>query len=114
MAETQTEMHKKNLMLTARERGRWLDRRIPVGLIVALLAQAGSIVWWASGKEQQDRFQDARLAQGELLLSRVEAAQQLVAERLARLETRLESQTELLKKIDNRIENRIDNRMERR
>lgn len=100
------DIQKKGLTMATRERAWWLDRRIPVGLIVALLAQAGSIVWWASGKEQQDRFRDVRLAQGELLLSRYEATQQLVAERLARLETRLESQTELLKKIDNRMERR--------
>ncbi|MGB4102295.1 MAG: hypothetical protein WBK91_10375 [Alphaproteobacteria bacterium] len=97
-------VQKKGLVMVERARGWQLDRRVSAGLVIALLAQAGSIVWWASGKEQQDRFQDARLAQGEMLLSRVEAAQQLVAERLARLETRLESQTELLRKIDNRME----------
>ncbi len=97
-------VQKKGLVMVERARGWQLDRRVSAGLVIALLAQAGSIVWWASGKEQQDRFQDARLAQGEMLLSRVEAAQQLIAERLARLETRLESQTELLRKIDNRME----------
>lgn len=97
-------LDKKGLTMAQRERGWRLDRRIPLGLIVALLAQAGSIAWWASGKEQQDRFQDTRLTQTELVLSRYEGAQQQVAERLARLEERLEAQTELLKQIDRKME----------
>ncbi len=97
-------MHKKGLAQATRERGWRLDRRVSAGLVIALLVQAGSIVWWASGKEQQDHFRDARLAQTEILLSRYDAALHMVAERLARLETRLESQGELLKRIDNKID----------
>ncbi len=85
-------------------RGWWLDRRIPLGLIVALLAQAGSVVWWAAAKEQQDRFQDSRLGQSEVLLNRISSEQNLIAERLARIEARSESQLEILRRLQQRAE----------
>ncbi len=87
-----------------RERGWWLDRRIPLALVVALLVQAGSVVWWAASKEQQDRFQDSRLGQNEVLLNLAAREQSLVAERLARIEARSESQLDVLRQIQKRLE----------
>ncbi len=92
--------------MASRERGWWLDRRIPISLLVVVLIQFGSIIWWASGKEQQDRFQDTRLGQSEMLLNRYGGQQELIIERLARIETRLESQTELLKDMKKHWERR--------
>ena len=80
----------------------WLDRRIPLGLIFALLVQAASIVWWAAAKEQQDRFQDVRLERSELLLGRYSSEQGQIIERLARIEARSESQLEILRQMQKR------------
>ncbi len=88
----------------AAPRGWWLDRRISLGLIAALLLQAGSIVWWAAAKEQQDRFQDSRLSQSEALLNRMSGEQALISERLARIEARGESQLEILRQLQKRTE----------
>lgn len=88
-------------------RGGWrLDQRIPVGLIAAILIQGATIVWWASGKEQEDRFQSGRIEQGEQLFARYGAQQILIAERLARIEARLENQTELLRELKQKTERR--------
>lgn len=84
--------------------GWWLDRRVPLGLIMALLAQAGSVVWWAASTAQQDRFQDTRLVQTELVLGRYASEQSAMIERLARIETRSEHQLEILKQIQKRLE----------
>lgn len=88
----------------AAPRGWWLDRRVPLGLIIALLAQAGSVVWWAAGMEQRTRFQDSRLAQAELLLNRYGSEQGQIIERLARIEARSESQLEILRDMQKRME----------
>ncbi|MEJ0062414.1 MAG: hypothetical protein WDO70_04235 [Alphaproteobacteria bacterium] len=80
-----------------------MDRRISLGLIAALLLQAGSAIWWAAGKEQQDRFQDSRLVQAEAAMIRQSGDQALIAERLARIEARMESQIEILKNIEKRL-----------
>lgn len=82
----------------------WLDRRIPVGLILALLLQAASIVWWAASKERQDEFQDSRLARTEQILLNISSAQSLMLERLARIEARSENQLEILKQLQKRAE----------
>lgn len=80
-------------------RGLWIDQRISLGLLIALLMQAGSIVWWAAAKEQQDHFQDTRLAHSEQLLSQMSNVENTINERLARLEARSESQLEILQQI---------------
>jgi len=67
-----------------------LDKKVPISLVVVLLVQTGSFIWWASGV-------DSRITQIEL--DRVKQEQQIVTNndqflelntKLTRLETRFE------------------------
>jgi hypothetical protein len=82
----------------------WLDRRLSAGIIIAMLAQAGSIVWWAATKEQLDHFQQSRLEHIEVVTNRQSIEQGLMLERLARIEARGESLLELMRRIQEKLD----------
>ena len=76
-----------------------LDRRVPIVLIVTILAQTAGAIWWASSVNS---YIDSDKASGAVLADRVTAVERdnnAVATRITRLEVLLETQAELLKEI---------------
>ena len=61
-----------------------LDRRVPIALILALLAQTGSFIWWASGINQ-------RVTALEEKQSLATASAPVQSDRLTRVETKVET-----------------------
>lgn len=83
-----------------------VDKRIPVALIVAMLAQTAGVVWWAAtlqAAQAQAQREDQR---AELRLDRVEAAGDDVKTRVIRIEEKLEGQDDVLQQILRSVENR--------
>lgn len=70
-----------------------LDKRVPIALILALLLQTASGVWWGA------RI-DARVA----ALEATDLSRASSNERLARVEENLKAQSETLVRIDRRLE----------
>lgn len=74
--------------------GTWhLDKRVPLALIITILLQTGTIIWWAAGIS-------ARLDQ-------VERQQQSAAphsDRLTRVETRLEAVQDGINRIERLVQ----------
>ena len=67
-----------------------LDKRVPIGIIFALVLQSGAVFWWAGQMEQRMTSVEAQLtAQRELTQQGINA-QNTTNERLARIETLLE------------------------
>ena len=61
-----------------------LDRRVPIALILALLAQTGSFIWWASGINQ-------RVTALEEKQTLATASAPVQSDRLTRVETKVET-----------------------
>jgi hypothetical protein len=77
-----------------------LDKKVPIALIVTLLMQTGTIVWWARGVE-------ARVQALETMEIRNERKFEIVAsdrDRTVRLEEQMRSVVELLRKIEAKID----------
>lgn len=77
-----------------------LDKRIPVALIVTLLAYGGIGLWWASGIESRVEGQGARIDRLENAALEAIRGQALMNERLARIEERSNAQVEILQRIE--------------
>jgi hypothetical protein len=61
-----------------------LDRRVPIALILALFAQTGSFIWWASGINQRV----SALEEKQTIQS---ASAPMQSDRLTRVETKVET-----------------------
>lgn len=77
-----------------------LQQRVTIGLIVALLAQAGGIVWWASQMESRVNDHDRRITTNEGLLQHINGGNEKVIDRLARLETQVQNGMASLDRIE--------------
>ena len=75
-------------------------RRLPAALALALILQGSAVVWWASAKDSDVRFQQQRLDHVEQTVADTRSTQTELLQRLARIEERLNSQTVLLERID--------------
>lgn len=74
-----------------------LDKRVPLALMLALIAQTGSVIWWASGIDYR--------------IGRLEIDQSVVAvmnDKVIRLEEQLKSSNELLREIREELRKRGD------
>jgi hypothetical protein len=79
-----------------------LPKRIPVAIVLAILLQAATALWWASAKERDAFFLEQRVSGLESSASRATETQSQILERLARIEERLNAQILLLDRIDKR------------
>lgn len=75
-----------------------LDKRVPLALIVTIVIQTVSVIWFAASLWQQVQSQDARIAAIEAIktesrLVRVEEALANVKPQLDRIETKLDRLT---------------------
>jgi hypothetical protein len=69
------------------DRDSWhLDKRVPVALIIALLAQGCAGIWWVSSLNAQVQDHEKRLEKVEMNYSKTVELFATVSERLARIE----------------------------
>ena len=84
--------------MTEEQRREWhLDRKVTVGLIVALVMHAGTSIWWASDLTSRVKQieQDQREASD-------------MPERITRVETQVEGNREYLKRIEDKLDRVIE------
>ena len=87
---------------TSRRRSdQWhLDKRVPIGFILALLVQSAGIVWWGAGLDGQVDDHDRRIVS----LERVDDARTHemngIEGRLSRLEANSDNQLATLRRIE--------------
>jgi len=77
-----------------------LDKKVPIALIGALLIQAGTIIWWASGLEGRMTSYDRRISANEAEISKTDSAQDTITERLTRIEERTSATNAMLTRIE--------------
>lgn len=80
-----------------------LDRKVIVGIIIALLTNAGSFIWYASKMDYTVQTHEIRLVQNEKELSDMKDKNSTLYERLARIEANQNFQTETLREIKEAI-----------
>lgn len=78
-------------------------RHLPAAVLLALIVQGGTVVWWASAKDREGAFLERRVAVLETRLSQSSDGEEKVLERLARIEERVNAQTGLLERIEKQI-----------
>lgn len=72
-----------------REESWHLDKRIPVALVLTVLAQGAIGLWWISGLNSQVQVHERRIDKIESWNEKQSASLSAVAERLARIEQAL-------------------------
>jgi hypothetical protein len=80
-----------------------LDKKVPVALIVAIIMQTATAVWWAAGISARDNEQERRISSIEVWQDGTQQQLQKLNESVARMDERLGLQIELLKEIKTNI-----------
>lgn len=75
-------------------------RGLPLAILVTLLLQGGSVIWWVASKNRDSVFMEQRVAHLEGSLNLSGDVQGQILQRLARLEERIAAQTLLLERIE--------------
>lgn len=76
-----------------------LDRKVTIGIIIALLTNAGSSIWWASRLDYTVQTHEARLILHDKDLADMKDKNTIIYERLARIEANQNFQNEALRDI---------------
>ena len=85
-----------------------LDRRVPLALIWAVLAQTGVGIWWASRQEATINHLSQRQAALE-----AQRATDRVGERLSTLESQMMDAKDVLRRIDERTQRLVERQVGR-
>lgn len=85
------------------ERAWHLDRKVTLGLILAILLNAGSSVWWAASLNAQVLNQRKELDAHTSQLSQLGVSQAGVGERLAKIEAGITYQTKVLDRMEDKL-----------
>ena len=80
-----------------------LDRKVTLGIIIALLANAGSSIWWASRLDYTVQTHETRIVAQEKSLGEVKEKSLATFERLARIEANQQYQNDTLREIKDAI-----------
>lgn len=80
-----------------------LDRKVIVGIIIALLTNAGSFIWYASKLDYTVQTHESRIMQHDKELADMKDKNSTLYERLARIEANQNFQTETLREIKEAI-----------
>lgn len=80
-----------------------LERKVTLSIIVALLLNAGSSIWWASKLDYTVQEQSARITNVEKSISEQRERNNNLYERLARIEANQSFQNETLREIKDSI-----------
>lgn len=84
-----------------------LDRKVTLGLILAILANAGSSVWWAASLNQQVLNHQKSIDAHSQTISGVLSSQSSIGERLAKMEAGINYQTKVLDRIEDVVKERV-------
>lgn len=76
-----------------------LDRKVPLGLIAALLLQTGAAFWWASGMESRQAAAEAANARQDAQIGSVEAETQRMQVGAATVNAQLQAVRESLSEL---------------
>lgn len=85
------------------ELGEALGRHVPMALLMALLMQGATVVWWAAARDRDTFFMEQRVNTLDNSQARITDGQNRVMERLARIEQRLDDQTKILDRIEKQL-----------
>lgn len=80
-----------------------LDRKVTLGLILAILLNAGSSIWWAASLNEQVLNHRKELDTHTAQISHMMNAQAGIGERLAKIEAGIIYQTKILDKMDDKL-----------
>lgn len=80
-----------------------LDKKVPITLIVALVAQLTGFVYFASRMSFEVEYHAKRIVELRHDIQEIKGSGGLLDRRLSGLEARLEVQSEVLRRIDNAL-----------
>ncbi len=90
----------KDTTMTAKGRS---GLRIPLAILLGVLLQAAGAVWWASARDSEIRFQQARIDRLEGEMAQNMQVHMEILQRLARIEEKVGEGAALLQRIDHRL-----------
>ena len=76
---------------------------IPLAIIVTILVQGATAVWWVSAKARDTYFLEQRVSSLESGATRTQDSQGQMLQRLVRIEERVNAQVALLERIDKQV-----------
>jgi len=76
-----------------------LDRKVTIGIITALLFNAGSSIWWASKLDFMVQSHELRIKDNNINIKELGSKYYVINQKLTRIETYQEIQTQTLKEI---------------
>lgn len=80
-----------------------LDRKVTLGLILAILLNAGSSVWWAASLNAQVLNQRKEIDTHTAQIAQVTGANAGFGERLAKIEAGITYQTKVLDRMEDKL-----------
>lgn len=80
-----------------------LDRKVTLGLILAILLNAGSSVWWAASLNAQVLTQRKELDTHSAQIAQINNDRAEFGERLAKIEAGITYQTKVLDRVEDRL-----------
>lgn len=83
-----------------------MDKRVPISLILALLIQTGSFIWWAAGVSFELRDHERRIMSVETFNTQVTVSLGGIGDRMARVEEKLSAQSDTLNRIETYLRNK--------
>ena len=87
-----------------------LDKKVPIGLIVAIVFQTCSFIWWTSELNSTIKDHERRLLIAEAFENRIDGDTKTISERLGRLEERSTSTLSSIQRIENILERQEERR----
>lgn len=78
-------------------------RHVPLMVVVTLVLQVGSAIWWTAGRARDVVFLERRLGQVESAIERKRKDDEQVMDRLARIEERVDVQLAVLGRIEKQV-----------
>lgn len=89
--------------LTEEREGWHLDKRVPVAMIVAIVAQFAGFIWWAATTDARLGDHSRRIDRMEI--GNVESGRALnsLSEKFARVDERMAAQLEILRRIETQL-----------
>lgn len=95
------------LKASAYRQGWILDKHIPVAVVLTILAQTGSVIWWGARLDSHVSNHETRISQ----LEKTSQERLLIYERIVRLEAQQEGSSRQLVRLEDtlgRLEGKID------
>ncbi len=86
--------------------GEFIGKHVPLALVMALLIQGATAVWWVAARDRDGFFLERRVSHLEDSSSRLDSEQGQILERLARIEERVNSQLGILDRIEKQTSGR--------